>query len=392
MSTTDQRSAALPGVARPARTPSRLDPPRFDCLCLAGNKTVKSVEDDNRFDKAMFHIDIASEGTRAIVSRTAPNEFFSKLYMFDAATPNPGAEWTVELPNSEILALAISADGSTVAVSAFGLGPNNRVLVFDGASGSNKTEYAWQLPNAATSALLGVSGDGEYVGVLSSLGINNIKVDVIHSTGAHSGPVSNSTLTTSVGQSFGISSDGMYVAAGQATNLIVWKRDSGSKISYSEAFTTTTEGFYVAAGTISFSPDSPHMSVAWQIASNSVSQNKVMVFDLPSSTAIMNVSLPATTGARVNWPIGTGLSSKGQYAVMCCWGAEGQQPAAAQLQVYSTATSSPSPASIFTPGSMMACGIAKQSSTGKVVAIGSGKHTHATVFGNGGDMYVVEVE
>lgn len=48
---------------------------------IAGNKTVKSIGDINPLDESMFHIAMATAGTTAVVSKTAPNEFYSTIYL-----------------------------------------------------------------------------------------------------------------------------------------------------------------------------------------------------------------------------------------------------------------------------------------------------------------------
>ncbi|KAA0151488.1 hypothetical protein FNF27_08070 [Cafeteria roenbergensis] len=356
----------------------------------SGNKTVKSINDPNFHDESVFKMDIAQQGTRSVVSKTANGEFFSTIYLLDAATPTSGAEWNMTLPGTEVLAIAISDDGSTVAVAALAIGPTFSVFVLDATSGQNRTEYAWPLAMATTSVQLSMSADGAYVGVLSTQGPRSIKVDVIHSSGAHSGPIINASITSPVAQAFGMSFDGTFVAAGQATDLIVWKRAAGSPLRYQQAFQTTMSDFYVGAASISFAAKAQVMSVAWQLASNSQSQNIVQVYDVVSGKAGLNLTLPATTGSLVNWPTGTALSGDGSFAVMCCWGAEGRQAGAAQLQVFDVKAGKAA-GSVYTPGSMFACGVADLESSGRTVAIAAGKHTHATVMGRGGDLVAVEL-
>lgn len=48
---------------------------------LAGNKTVKSINDPNFHDESVFKMDMAQQGTRSVVSKTANGEFFSTIYL-----------------------------------------------------------------------------------------------------------------------------------------------------------------------------------------------------------------------------------------------------------------------------------------------------------------------
>lgn len=309
---------------------------------------------------------------------------------FDTKSAGVLPEWNMTLENSEVFAVTISSDGSTAAVAAYGLGPVVRVIAIDTATGQQKPEYTWQMPQTTTAMQISLSSNGDYMGVLAGSSAGAF-IDIVHSSGTHHGNLTNATFVPTVGQAFAISPDGMYVAAGQAFDLFVWKQSSMSPIAYEVAMHEQSATHYVSAGTIAFAPDTPHMSVAWQSISQGISQNIVQMYDVASQTILLNSSLPEQNGQYPNWPVQTGVSAGGKYVVYCSWGAEGTQAGAAQLQVFMGDGSTSASAAMYTPGSMFACGIGQQKD-GTVVAAAAGKHVHATIMGNGGDLYAVKVE
>jgi hypothetical protein len=364
----------------------------------SGNKTVLSIGDSNPLDHSSFFMDIAQAGTTAIVAKGAPQfgEFYSTFFKFDVSKPasaNPA--WNVSVAG-ELLSLAVSADGSTIAVCTQDEDATTRVRVFDGETSSEKLEFAFALPEGSQGGLLAISADGSYVAVLYGSAVTQVvSLSVLRGAQRHSANVTEDTIKNSPGQAFDISYDGKYIVAGQATSLSVFELIPGAALAYKTLWTAQADSFYVSSGCIAFSPDSHHVAVGYQSIQGSVSlQPMVRMFPLPSSTPSLNYTFPLESGSYPNWPTQMAVSSQGKYASFSSWGAMNQQPGAQQLQVFYGDGGSSSAAvagQVFTPGSMFGTGIAMQASGASVVACAAGKHVHATVLGNGGDLVCVSV-
>lgn len=354
-----------------------------------GNKTIKTVGDTNNMDQAVFMISMSEDSTIAVASETATGNLTSRLFRWDVSDSNPNPDWIATM-NGVIQQICISDDGSRVAVSVLmNAPPTLSILFMDGSSGKEEIKSRVTFPSGIQGGLLTMSGDGKYVSIISAAANGTCHLEVYHKSGTHHKIhlpdwVGNNPL----GQAMALSGDGSYLAAGQAGTVTVYQlAGSGKSFSYTPLISVVDNQWYAATDCLSFSKNAATLAVGYlSLACTSV---RVLAFDLPRASAVLNYTYPVAKGAYQNIPSMVRVSESGQYVAVSSWGTQNNDKGTEQMQVFQIGARGPISA-LFTPGSMLGIAIT-ESSLGDVTVVTAGKGVHSNDYGNGGDLFAIDV-
>jgi len=114
-------------------------------------------------------------------------------------------------------------------------------------------------------------------------------------------------------------------------------------------------------------------------------QNTYQYYSLANNVPVWSRVNPIESGPGQDLPVDMAITDDGKYFVVGSWGNEAASNP--QILVFNSTSNTPT-YSITTPGSMFDVDIAYDNTLGGVVILGAGKHVHANVFGDGGDLYV----
>jgi len=276
--------------------------------------------------------------------------------------------WMKYLKYVEILDIALSPDGNTLT----GLFYNGYTQVIDWDVSSGDQLGVWNNNDNGGRALV-------VANTVSAIIDDATLVIIEKATGKM---LWNDTFDFST-STVCISSDGSSVAYGfEAIELLTLNGNS-----YSEVWNVGTSGpesmYFAGACAI----EAGNVAVGWY--SDSYNQNQVTLYTTQSSTPVYTYNYPSTTDSCQDLPIAAAMTDDGAYFVMGSWG--DCSDTVPQTNVFSTAaTGGTAPAFSYTgPGSVFSADII---TTGNhVYATSCGKHVHANQFGDGGDVFAIQI-
>jgi hypothetical protein len=271
--------------------------------------------------------------------------------------------------------IRVSDDGSTIAVGitmwADG-GQQGRLLAFDSGSGTPVVDD--DLPTGSIVATE-ITPDGRFIALASwpTVYVYDRSVPILRWSGAIG--AGNDALA--------ISGDGKYLAWGWTTFFL--REWNGS--SYTPTWTYDPPGTrYV--GQCALSEDESNLAIAWDNGSGVPNEISVELYELPSLslqwTHDYGSPSPEAPFGLTDIPTSMRFSTDGDHFAIGSWG--GQFP---ELHVFERSSSTPV-YSLDTPGSMIDMDIATSAGGNTYIAT-CGKNVHATIGGNGGDLYAIEL-
>jgi len=130
--------------------------------------------------------------------------------------------------------------------------------------------------------------------------------------------------------------------------------------------------------------------VGWY--SQNYNQNQVQLYSTAenNSPLMWTYQYPADGNTQYqDLPVTSAITDDGSYFVVGTWGSSTYR--SPQVAVFSSSTSTPV-YTLQTPGSVFSADIfSTGGSSPSLYAVACGKHVHANVFGDGGDLYSVQV-
>jgi hypothetical protein len=184
-----------------------------------------------------------------------------------------------------------------------------------------------------------------------------------------------------------IAPDGSAFAYG-FENVYLWKRVSGSGLSYTQAavFSMSQGGDIGLAGTCVMSK--ADLAVAYY--TTSMKQNIVALYDTQTAKAKWQYNYPADTGSIYqNLPVSSAFAADGSHFVVGAWGSSNQT--SPTVAAFSTSITHPI-AELTTVGSIFSVDIHRDAANGNVLVSASGKAVHANKMGYGGILRILEVD
>ena len=176
---------------------------------------------------------------------------------------------------------------------------------------------------------------------------------------------------------FAISPDGSVVAYGfTAARIATW---DGS--AYSMTAGAPVSGYYGGAATIA----ADNETVYFGFYKNTYKTNRILRFDLASSSVIWTYDYPSGSGSNQDVVEWMDCSDDGRWMVAGSWGCDNGGP---EVQVFDDENPTAPVFSIDTPGSMFHVDM---SPNGQYISA-AGKHVHANTMGSGSDIYFGEVD
>lgn len=176
---------------------------------------------------------------------------------------------------------------------------------------------------------------------------------------------------------FAISPDGSVVAYGfTAARIATW---DGSE--YSLTAGAAVSGYYGGAATIA--PD--NQTVYFGFYKNTYKTNKILRFDVSSSTPLWTYDYPTGSGSNQNTMQWMDCSDDGRWLVAGSWGCDNGGD---EVQVFDDMYPTAPVFGIDTPGSMFHVDM---SPDGQYITA-AGKHVHANTMGSGTDIYFAEID
>jgi len=277
--------------------------------------------------------------------------------------------WMKYLKYVEVVDIAVSPDGTTVT----GLFWNGNTIVYDWDVASGDQLGSWTNTN---------DGDGRAL-----VAANNVFAVIDEGTlviieKATGNMLWNDTFDFST-STVCMSSDGSYVAYG-FENIELYAQQTNS---YSQVWSVATTGpsalYFAGACSI----ESGFIGVGWY--SESFNQNQAVLMTTSSSTPVYTYTYPPTNDTCQDLPVASAMTLDGKLFVMGSWG--DCSLSVPQTNVFSTASTSGAPVYTLTsPGSIFDVDILTVGNS--VYAASCGKNEHANDFGDGGDLYSIQLQ
>lgn len=264
--------------------------------------------------------------------------------------------------------IAVSDDGSTIAVIASPPGTDAHLLLFDANSSTPLANY--EATGLGFPRYVKINADGRYTAFIALSTILVYDRDVLGVRDQISMGATNSALD--------ISGDGNLIAYGWSNfKVMEW---NGS--SYQELWSWSAGGYYV--GKIAISTDGTTIVSCWY--SSSFNTLKVVVHNPGSSTPLWVYDYPQSNGTYQETAGDVDITGDGQYFVVGSWGdAENLNP---EIHIFQRDDTPHLMHTVDMPGSVFSVDI---SGDGLYVTA-AGKHIHANETGNGGDIVLIDTD
>ncbi len=264
--------------------------------------------------------------------------------------------------------IAVSDDGSTIAVTASPPGADAHLLLFDADSPTPLVNY--EASGLGFPRYVKINADGRFTAfiALSTLVVYDRNVPGVRdqiSMGA-----TNSALD--------ISGDGDLIAYGWSNfKVMTW---NGS--SYQESWSWAPGGYYV--GRIAISTDGTTIVSCWYpVSYNTI---KVVVHNAGSSTPLWVYDYPQSSGSYQEYPADIDITDDGGYFIVGSWGDAGNLNP--EVHIFQRDDTPHLLGDVDMPGSVFSVDISGDG----LYATACAKHVHANQSGNGGDIVLIDTE
>jgi hypothetical protein len=263
--------------------------------------------------------------------------------------------------------VAVSDDGSTLAVIGSPPGTDAHLLLFDAGSSTPLADYT--AAGHGFPRYLKINQNGRYAAFIASATLVVYDRDLLAVRDEIAMGATNSALD--------ISGDGDLVAYGWSNmKVMAW-----SGTAYSQSWTYSPGSYYVAR--IAVSRDGSTIVSCWH--ASQYNTNKIVVHEPGSSAPVWTYDYPVSNGAYQETPYDVDISDDGTHFVVGSWGdAQNLNP---EVHVFRRNMPGRPVCTVDMPGSVFCVDISGDG----LYATACGKHVHANVAGNGGDIVLVDV-
>ncbi len=359
-------AAILADVSSVAAGTSLNDPKEVEYIPLEGDGTPTWVYPSS----SDFYVSASRDGQTIAGYVWSVNATSATLYKWHAGAQTPDWSFTFPCANpADYRTVAVSADGSTIAAIGRTSAYRTFIIYFSANSGIPLGMY-WSTSSSCYPRFIGLSAHGEYMALCD--GSDVIVVNKAGGTERWHGTGGGS-------DALAMSEDGNYLAYGWTTlRMCQW---NGSV--YQTLWTASGGTYYL--NRCAFSADGSTFAAGWY--HNNYDQNKIQLWDVPSSTPAWTYLYTQSLGSYNDLPSDIALTQDGSYVAVASWGNE--HNVNPELEVFAHDNGSAPAYTLDTPGSMWETDIV--GSAGAAYVITCGKHVHANNFGDGGDLYAVRL-
>jgi hypothetical protein len=260
--------------------------------------------------------------------------------------------------------IAVSDDGSTIAIIAAPAGTDAHLLLFDAGSATPLIDYV--ATGLGFPRFVKINADGRYTAFIALSTIVVFDRDSLNVRDQISMGFTNSALD--------ISGDGDLIAWGWPTLRVQEWVDSLS--TYQDLWSWSPGGHYVSR--IAISNDGSTIVSCWYTASHNTI--KVVVHNAGSSTPLWIYDYPLSSGVYQESAADIDITNNGAYFIIGSWGdAANMNP---EVHIFQRDTTPYVYYTVDMPGSMFSVDINNDGT----YATAGGKHIHANVSGRGGDL------
>jgi len=286
--------------------------------------------------------------------------------------PDSIPDWTASFPlyvMSSYGPIAVSDDGSTIAVIAAPSGTDAHLLLFDADSSTPLIDYV--ATGLGFPRYVKISADGRYTAFIALSTLVVFDRDSLSVRDQISMQFTNSALD--------ISGDGSLIAWGWPLLHVQEWVDTA----YQDIWTWSPGGGYYV-NRIAISNDGSTIVSCWYTtAHNSI---KVVVHNVGSSAPLWTYDYPVSNGVYQESAADVDITDDGAYFIIGSWGdAANLNP---EVHIFQRDTTPYVYYSVDMPGSMFSVDISNDGA----YATACGKHIHANVSGRGGDIAQIKTD
>jgi hypothetical protein len=280
-------------------------------------------------------------------------------------------DWTARFATYAVTSygpIAVSDDGSTIAIIAAPSGTDAHLLLFDADSSTPLIDYV--ASGLGFPRYVKINADGRYTAFIALSTIVVYDRDMLNVRSQVPMGFTNSALD--------ISGDGNVIAYGwPSLRVMEW---TGS--AYQELWTWSPGGHYI--NRIAISTDGSTIVSCWYTtAHNSL---KVVVHDIGSSTPLWTYDYPTSSGVYQESAGDIDITDDGEYFIIGSWGdADNINP---EVHIFQRDTVPHVYYTVDMPGSMFSVDISSDGSH----ATACGKHVHGNQMGRGGDIILINTD
>lgn len=341
-----------------------LNPPKeAELFALAGGGTPEWGYSGNEFytdagdnDFTLAAVDEDSVGI-TIIKWTGPGD----------GTP----DWTANYAGYGLTSygpIAVSDNGSTIAVIAAPPGTDAHLLLFDADSSTPLIDYV--ASGLGFPRYVKINADGNYIAFIAAATLVVFDRDSLNVRDQISMGASNSALD--------ISGNGNLVAYGWTTLQV--REWNGS--SYQSLWSWSSSGYYV--NRIAISTDGQTIVSSWY--TTSYTTIKVVVHNVGSSTPLWTYDYPLSSGTYQESAHDIDITDDGKYFIIGSLGDfENLNP---EVNIFQRDSAPYLYYSVDMPGSVFSVDIMSDGS----YATACGKHVHANQMGRGGDIVLIDTD
>jgi len=285
---------------------------------------------------------------------------------------NGTPDWTTSFAGYGVTSygpIAVSDDGSTIAVTAAPPGTDAHLLLFGAGSSTPLVNYV--ASGLGFPRYVKVSADGRYTAFIASATIVIYDSDSLCVRGQIAMGFSNDALD--------ISGDGNFIAYGwPVLKVLEW-----NGVSYQELWSWSAGGGYYLS-TAAVSTDGTTIVSCWYTTSyNTV---KVVVHNAGSPTPLWTHDYPYSSGVYQEVPVDVDITDDGNWFIVGSLGdADNLNP---EVHIFQRDDTPHLYYTVDMPGSVFSVDIL---SSGRY-ATACGKHVHANQMGRGGDIVLIDMD
>jgi WD40 repeat protein len=362
-------NTAIPLPAGRMCSGTYLNPPKeFELLPLEGDGTPDWTYSGSDFQ-------VAASRDAEVLAATDYNSSMQKatVYCWHPASATPDWSYTISpCTRATYRGIAVSPDGAIIAVLVTMQASPTYTRLYYFSPSSSTPLGTYDPASASFARTLDISADGQYVALYAQA-----RVCVFDTT---AGVQRYSGDAGATAEGLALSGDGQYLAYGWSSLFV--RQWNGS--TYSPLWSKPGSGFYLSRCAIA--TDGSTLVAAWY--RSDFRQNKVELYDLPSSTPLWTYLSTVSSGVKQEMPADLALLADGSYCALASWGdANNLNP---EVNVFRHADATPV-LTLDTPGSMFDVDVAAGPS-GPVYISACGKHIHANDSGRGGDLYSLRLD
>jgi len=280
-------------------------------------------------------------------------------------------DWTTSFAGYGVTSygpIAVSDDGSTIAVIAAPPGTDAHLLLFDADSSTPLIDYV--ASGLGFPRYVKINADGRYTALIASATLVVFDRDSLNVRDQISMGASNSALD--------VSGDGNLVAYGWPTLQV--REWNGS--SYQNLWSWSPGGYYV--NRIAISTDGTTIISCWY--TTSYTTIKVVVHNVGSSTPLWTYDYPLSSGTYQESTHDVDITDDGKYFIIGSLGDfDNLNP---EVNIFQRDSAPYLYYSVDMPGSVFSVDIVSDGS----YATACGKHVHANQMGRGGDIVLIDTD